>query len=94
MKMYVFSVFDKAVNAYNTPFYARTTQEAIRSFGALVNDTKTNVAQHPSDFVLFLLGEYDDNSGLFSCAEPRRIVGATELVADLAGPLSEMKAPA
>lgn len=84
MKMYVFSVFDKAVNAYNTPFYARTTAEAIRSFGGLVNDASTNVAKHPSDFVLFVLGAYDDNSGLFECSEPRRIVGATEIVEDVA----------
>lgn len=86
MRMYVFSVLDKAVQAYNTPFYARTTQEAIRSFGGLVNDTTTNVAQHPSDFVLFLLGEYDDNTGLFVCSEPRRVVGATELAAGVASP--------
>lgn len=88
MKMLVFSVLDKAIQAFNTPFYARTAAEAIRSFGGLANDPKSNVAQHPADFVLYLLGEYDDNTGLFECAEPRRVVGANELVADVSPPMN------
>lgn len=86
MRLHVFSVFDKAVQAYLQPFYARSAGEAIRSFAELANDVGTNVARHPADFVLYRLGEFDDNSGFFECGEPQRIVGAHEVVKDLVMP--------
>lgn len=86
MKLYIYSVYDKAVNAYMQPFYARSAGEAIRSFTELANDPKTNVAKYPSDYTLFALGEFDDNSGAFAGVEPRRLVGAHEVTADFAIP--------
>lgn len=80
MKMNVYSVYDKAVNAFLQPFYARSAGEAIRSFTELANDSNTNVGRHPTDFLLMFLGEYDDNSGLFNCQEPMRLLGATEVL--------------
>lgn len=80
MKLNVYTVLDKAVNAYLQPFYARGAGEAIRSFSDLANDGNTNIARHPEDFILMFLGEYDDASGLFNCQEPMRLVGATEVI--------------
>lgn len=87
MILHVMSVHDKAVRAFMQPFYARSIGEAIRSFTELANDPQTNVARHPSDFVLFDLGEFDDNSGLFISREPRRVLGAYEVVKDVAPPV-------
>ena len=86
MKLMIYSVYDKAVNAFLQPFYARSTGEAIRSFTELANDTNTNVARHPTDFVLFGLGAFDDNSGIFVSHEPMRLLGAHEVVKDVAVP--------
>lgn len=83
MKVGVFTIYDKAVLAYNTPFFARHTGEAIRSFTDLCRDPQSNVSRHPEDFSLYSLGTYDDGSGVFDCTEPVRIVSANELLATL-----------
>lgn len=91
MMVKAFSVYDKAVKAFMPPFFARTAGEAIRSFTELANDPKTNVAQYPSDFVLWSCGEFDDSSGVFAVVEPQRILGAYEVVRDYAPPVKEMQ---
>lgn len=83
MNVQVYSVYDKAVKAYATPFYARTAGEAIRSFSQLCTDPNSNVSRHPTDFVLFGLGAYDDATGLFATTEPMRLVGASEILGQL-----------
>lgn len=85
MILNVYSVYDKAVNAFMQPFYARSAGEAIRSFTDLTRDPQTNVARHPTDFVLFALGEFDDNSGLFNSSEPRRLLAGNEVLTDQPG---------
>lgn len=84
MRLFVYSVYDKAVSAYLQPFYARSTGEAIRSFTQLANDKGSNVYRHPHDFVLFALGSFDDTDGLFDGIEPHRILAAHEVVKDVA----------
>lgn len=84
MKVGVFCVFDSAAKAYLPPFFIRSVGEAIRSFTDAVSDTKHQFASHKEDYTLFQLGEWDDNSGMFSTIEPRKIVGAWEIEA---GPL-------
>lgn len=86
MILQVYSVYDKAVNAFMQPFYARSAGEAIRSFTELANDGATNVSRYPLDYVLFRLGDFDDNSGLFTSGEPARLVGASEVKRELAVP--------
>lgn len=85
MKLQVYAVYDKAVNAFLQPFYARSAGEAIRSFGELARDNNTNVGRHPTDFLLFGLGEYDDATGLFHCQEPMRMLSASEMLGQIEG---------
>ena len=59
----VFSIFDSKAQMFNVPFFMTTTPAAIRSFTDLVNDPNTPVNKHPSDFVLYELGEFDDSVG-------------------------------
>lgn len=81
MRLNVYAVYDKAVNAYLQPFYARTAGEAIRSFTELANDRNTNVGRHPLDYVLMYMGEYDDNTGQFVQDDkgPMRLLAANEV---------------
>lgn len=78
MRLEVFCVYDSATGAYMQPFFARSTGEALRSFTELANDPKTSVHKYPSDYTLFLLGFWDDNSGIFSTSPPERVIGALE----------------
>ncbi|AXH76019.1 MAG: nonstructural protein [Microviridae sp.] len=76
MKLLVFTVYDSAVSAYLQPFFARTSGEAIRSFSDACREGP--FAQHPMDFTLMLLGEYDDAGAMFATQAPVRVASATE----------------
>ena len=78
MRLHVYAVYDKAVSAFLPPFYARSRGEALRGFTAACNDTKHQFALHPDDYVLYSLGEFDDESGFHSASEPQRVVSARE----------------
>jgi len=82
MRLQVYTVYDKAVNAYMQPFYCRTKGEAIRSFTEACCDKKSNFFKYATDYVLMELGEYDDQTGLFASREPMRIVSAHEIIPD------------
>lgn len=79
MQLHVFSVFDKAVKAFMTPFFARSKGEAIRSFMEACNDEKHTFYRHAADYVLFYHGDWDDGSGMFAQPrDPERVVSALE----------------
>lgn len=78
MILHMYSVYDKAVNAYLQPFYARSKGEALRAFTEAVNDQKHTFNKHAADYTLMLVGEFDDSSGVIVPVDPRRIVGAIE----------------
>jgi hypothetical protein len=81
MKMLAYSVYDNKSLSYGMPFFAPTDGSAVRSFAGLANDAQTTVGQHPSDFSLFCVGEYDDQNGSFVPAYPlRHVIDATALV--------------
>ncbi|QCQ84952.1 nonstructural protein [Blackfly microvirus SF02] len=82
MKMLIFSVFDAAVNAYLQPFFVRSKGEAIRSFQDAVNDPKSQFNIHYTDYSLFLLGSYDDASGVFDTNIPERVTGARDVIVE------------
>lgn len=81
MKLQVFSIFDIAVEAFMTPFYARAKGEAVRMFSDLASDRSSNVGKHPMDFVLMHVGEFDDRDGRFmDMVSPVRILSASECI--------------
>jgi len=82
MKFQIFSVYDRAISAFVQPFYARTKGEAIRSFTEACNDEKHQFNRHAADYSLMHLGEFDDNAGLFNCADPARVISALEVQTD------------
>ena len=61
-KMY--SIRDLKGEIFNTPFPAPTHAAAERNFEQVVRDPKTTIAQYPSDYDLYYIGDYDDNTGL------------------------------
>ena len=65
MKMVICSIRDSAADAYGRPFFLPSVGVAIRSFTDEVNrpSEDNQIYQHPEDFDLFELGEFDDTSG-------------------------------
>lgn len=66
MRQMVCVVRDVKSEMYGRPFFVPSTGMAIRSFDDEVNrDAPDNVMhQHPGDFALFHIGEYDEAVGL------------------------------
>jgi len=66
MKLKAFSVRDSKAEVYGQPFYGNTHGHAERSFSQLVNDKTSQPGQYPEDFDLYHIGEYDDQTGIFT----------------------------
>jgi predicted pyridoxine 5'-phosphate oxidase superfamily flavin-nucleotide-binding protein len=66
VKLKVYSLFDVKIGAYNRPLFYRTDGEALRAFmDALEKDE--GLKRHPEDYVMFVLGSFDDATGAFDC---------------------------
>lgn len=81
MVLKVFSIFDEKASVFSQPFFSTHNGTALRSFSDLVGEPGNNVSKHPADFKLYLLGEFDDNSGvLLSKPQPEFLANATDFV--------------
>lgn len=63
MKYHVFSVYDEKAKAFITPFFLPEVGQATRVFGDMVNDVTHQFGQHPSDYTLFKIANWDNESG-------------------------------
>lgn len=66
----VYSLYDRKALIYNLPFFAATDGMATRLLTDVVADKNTSVARHPSDYVLYRIGFYDDANAKLSSFEP------------------------
>lgn len=67
MKMVVMAVFDVQAQMFQRPFFVTTQGVGMRMVADEVNRGQQDnmLWLHPEDFRLFVLGSFDDNSGLF-----------------------------
>lgn len=70
MILKAYSVYDRKALTYNPPYYAPTDGAAIRIIADAANDANSSLGRHPHDYVLFCLGEYDDQKGLLTPMQP------------------------
>lgn len=82
MRYKVLAVRDRAIDAYGQPFFSSSVGGAVRSFSDEVNRAGENnqLNKHPEDFDLFLLGEFDDNTGEFDTTRPAQVAVGKDLV--------------
>ena len=73
MKLFSYSVYDVKVQIYNTPFFFPHDVHAIRAFERLRQDPQSFVSQHPDDYQLYCVGEFDDTRGRLKSCAPRLI---------------------
>lgn len=71
----IFSVYDSKALSYGVPFFMPSTGAAVRAFSDLVQDDRSTVNHHPGDFVLYQIGNFDDNNGSLSCVDPQIHLG-------------------
>lgn len=81
MLLNAYSIYDRKALQYHPPFYASTDGAAARSLSDLVQDQNTTVGRHPTDYVLYAVGTYDDQKGLLAPLSPlRHVVDAAAFV--------------
>lgn len=83
MKLMVFSVFDSKAGIFGTPFFSGTEASAMRDFSDNVNDSnpRNMWSNHPEDFSLFHIGEFETNTGVIDSIVLKNLVTASALKA-------------
>lgn len=78
--MIVFAIRDKKADVYGRPFFAVSSAVGIRSFSDEVNNDREDnqMHRHASDFSLYELGSYDDDTGLFVTHEPKLLINGDQ----------------
>jgi len=80
----LYSIYDSKSETYSKPFHMHNDSVALRNCTDLASDPNTEVAKHPEDFTLFLIGEWDDNTCEFDIREtPKNILRFHELQLEL-----------
>ncbi len=78
MKLILFAVHDKKLEAFMAPHPCLTKGEAIRNFSDTVNDPKSRLNKHPGDYDLYELGSWDDTSGAYTDKPNTPVITALE----------------
>lgn len=77
--MRMFTIYDSKAEAYHQPFYSRTEAEAVRSCSQAVQEEGHQFNLHAEDFVLFEIGNFDEQTGELTTCSGRSIIKFNEL---------------
>lgn len=81
--LYVFSIYDSAAAYYKELFCCNNKGVALREFADACNNPQTFLHKHPADYSLFLLGHFDDLTGIFEpLVAPQNLGKAIEFIAN------------
>lgn len=65
-----YSFFDSKVGIFHPPFFMLHRGQAFRAALELASDMSTQIGRHPADFVLFELGQFNDQTGALETVAP------------------------
>lgn len=74
MILYLFSVYDDKAAAFAPPFLERAEGAALRGFMNACNDEKSSLFQSSADYSLFIVGNFDDTTGVLTPISPPRVL--------------------
>lgn len=86
----VFTVYDEKAEAYLTPFYLQKEGQAIRAISDCVNDVNHAFCRNASDYTLFCLGTFDEDTAEFK-AEKKSLGNLVEFKTQMEIPENQMK---
>lgn len=69
--LYICAIRDSAIDSFLRPLFVNAPGQAIRSFTDEVQraDPTNDLNKHPSDFELYTLGQWDDQTGRFNVSD-------------------------
>lgn len=75
--MKFFSVFDSAAGLFGRPFVDQSVGVAVRGFADECRRKESPLAAHPQDYILYELGEFDQDTGVITVLpEPKNVAEA------------------
>lgn len=85
MRYKIIAVRDRAADVFGVPQFVVNIGTAVRSFGDGVRVPSTSERpnpfyDHPDDFDLYMLGEFDDEVGEFITQRPQQIAVGKDYV--------------
>lgn len=80
MILEAYAVHDSAVGAYNRPMFFRSRGEAVRSFQQACNTPEAGFLSHPEHYSFWLIGLFDEATGVLSATDLARVCGAVDFV--------------
>lgn len=73
MMLLAFALYDTKAQFFSSPMFFGARGQALRAMIELGGDLSTTVGRHPADFVLYEIGEFDDQSGALHPLPPRSL---------------------
>lgn len=80
IKMKLYAIKDK-MGEFNTPFASLNNATATRSFGEACNNPQSNIYKIARDMELYLLADYELETGKITNCEVKKIADGAEYVA-------------
>lgn len=74
--MKICSIYDSKADAYLQPFFTPNSGTAIRSFSDAAKEEGSNFFKHAEDFTLFVLGDFDEHTGVIVPLESKQALGS------------------
>lgn len=74
MEVKHYSIFDQITQIYNIPFQAHNHNEAIRMFTTAASDPSTNLSKNTSDYDLYYIASYDNETGDYTYQNPKELI--------------------
>ena len=80
MKQKIYAVKDIVAEEFQPPFFLKNDALAIKEFGKACENKETQWYQHPSDYSMYYLGEFDTETGTLTESELKQLANATQFV--------------
>lgn len=74
----IFSIRDRQLDTFMSPFFAPARGAAVRSFVDEVKRDGSPMSQHPEDYSLHLIGSFDDVTSSIQSHAPEQIALASD----------------
>ena len=62
MQLRVYALLDTKAQYFGIPFFCQSDGEAVRACMEAANDMRSTIGRYPTDFSLFRIGHYDNQT--------------------------------
>lgn len=75
MKIMIYSVYDSKTGVFGQPNFLINRGAALRAWQEAANDPQSNICKYPSDFTMFEIGYWEDETGTITMLDAKISLG-------------------